>query len=63
MKKMVEEKTGMVRIGDAVIPCDTTPNTSKNFDTPLIAKLGETVFYLNPGSKSEYWQHYQRHCL
>lgn len=51
MKKMVEEKVGMVRLGDAVLPCDTTPNTSKTFDTPLIANLGETVFYLNPEFK------------
>lgn len=46
MKKMVKEKKDMVRVGDKVIPCDTTPNTS--FDTLLIANLGETVFYLNP---------------
>ena len=51
MKKMVKEKRGMVRVGEAVIPCDTTPNTSKTFDTPLIANLGETVFYLKPEFK------------
>lgn len=51
MKKMVKEETGMVRLGDAIIPCNATPNASQTFDTPLIANLGETVFYLNPEFK------------
>lgn len=52
MKKVVDENMGMVRIGNAVIPCDTTPNTIKTFDAPLVAKLGETVFYLQPEFKN-----------
>lgn len=52
MKKVVEEKTGMVRLGEAIIPCNTTPNTNKTFNTQLIAKLGETVFYLKPEFKN-----------
>lgn len=51
MKKMVKEETGMVRLGEAMIPCNATPNTSQTFDTLLIANLGETVFYLNPEFK------------
>lgn len=45
---MEKINTGITRIGDAFVPCDTTRNTGKTFDTPLIADLGETVFFLNP---------------
>lgn len=51
MEKVVRKGNGRTRISEAIIPCDTTPNTSKTFDTPLVAKLGETVFYLNPEFK------------
>ena len=48
MKKMVENEVGMVQIGEAIIPCNTTPNTAETFDIRLVAKLGETVFYVCP---------------
>lgn len=48
---MENNNIGITRIGKATLPCDITRNHSKTFDTPLVANLGETVFFLNPQFK------------
>ncbi len=48
MKKMVNMENDIARVGKAMHHDDAMQNTSKTFDTPLVAKVGETVFYLNP---------------
>lgn len=63
-EKLVKQETGFTRIGDALIPCDATLNGDSSFDTPLIAKLGDTVFYFethfdfDKGPEGDYIQLY-----
>ncbi len=42
-----EKATGFVRLGDAILPCNATINTDSTFDRPLVATVGEEVYYLN----------------
>ena len=44
--EMVKNEVGYVKMGSAMLPCDATINTDSTFDSPLTAKLGETVYYL-----------------
>ena len=49
MNKLLEKKTGVVRLGNGVIlPCDATINIDNTFDTELMATIGETMYLLLP---------------
>lgn len=48
MEKKVKKENGIVREENVLISSDATQHTKSSFNTALVAKLGETVFFLNP---------------
>lgn len=49
MKKALEKKTGVLRLGEGVsIPCDATINTDITFNQKLVATIGERMYHLRP---------------
>lgn len=49
MNAVVEKKTGTLRLGNGIaFPCDATLNTDDTFNTKLVAKVGETMYFLEP---------------
>lgn len=49
MNAVVEKKTGTLRLGNGItLPCDATLNTDDTFNTKLVAKVGETMYFLDP---------------
>lgn len=49
MNAVVEKKTGILRLENGIaLPCDATLNTDDTFNTKLVAKVGETMYFLEP---------------
>lgn len=48
MNDVTKKETGFARVGEMLIPCDTTVNTDDTFDTILTGKIGEKMYFLEP---------------